>query len=132
MRVCMCAWIVSAMQFSIPHTKVCTIFILCFRMLLMTCAIFTTFSFSTCSSVWSMVMKVPVRPIPALQGYTAANLYHPAGICYTHLVDHHGPLGGTVLLLHSPVEGQDTRSIVRHPVVRPGREAEPGHLQWTL
>ena len=47
-------------------------------------------------------------------------------------VDHHGPLGRPVLFLHSPVEGQDGRGIVGHPVVRPGREVKLGHLQRTL
>ena len=56
--------------------------------------------------------------------------------CHTHslspAVDHHGALGQLVLFLHSPVEGQDGRGIVGHPVVRPGHEVEMGHLQRML
>ena len=47
-------------------------------------------------------------------------------------MDHHRPLGGMVLLLHSAVEDQDGRGIVWHPVVRPGCEVELGHLQRTF
>ena len=86
-----------------------------------------------CSRTWSMVMKVPVRPTPALEGEGGEV---SATHCHTHslspAVDHHGALGGLVLFLHSPVEGQDGRGIVGHPVVRPGREVEMGHLQRML
>ena len=34
-----------------------------------------------------------------------------------------------MLFLHSPVEGQDGCGIVRHPMIRPGREVEVSHLQ---
>ena len=49
------------------HTTVWTIFILCFRILEIVPAMFTTPSFSTCSRTLSMVMNVPVRPTPALR-----------------------------------------------------------------
>jgi len=47
-------------------------------------------------------------------------------------VDHHGALGRLELFLHSPVEGQDGCGIVRHPMIRPGREVELSHLQSSL
>ena len=47
-------------------------------------------------------------------------------------VDHHGALGGLVLFLYSPVEGQDGSGVVRHPMIRPGCEVELGHPQSSL
>ena len=47
-------------------------------------------------------------------------------------VDHHGALGGLVLFLYSPVEGQDGGGVVRHPMIRPGREVELSHPQSSL
>jgi len=47
-------------------------------------------------------------------------------------VDHHGALGRFVLLHHSPMEGQDGCGIVRHPMIRPGREVEVSHLESSL
>ena len=49
-----------------PHTGAWTSFILCCLMLWMTPGMSTTPSFSALSSTWLMVMKVPVRPTPAL------------------------------------------------------------------
>ena len=49
------------------HTTVCTISIRCSLSLLMIPAMSTTPLSSACSRAMSMVMKVPVRPTPALQ-----------------------------------------------------------------
>ena len=37
-----------------------------------------------------------------------------------------------MLFLYSPVEGQDGSGVVRHPMIRPGREVELSHLQSSL
>ena len=87
-----------------------------------------------------MVMKVPVRPTPALEGEGGDIVSRGAVSCSAAsageasppAVDHDGTSLRLVLLHHSPVEGQDGRGIVGHPVVRPGREVEMGHLQRTL
>ena len=37
-----------------------------------------------------------------------------------------------MLFHNSPMEGQDGCGIVRHPMIRPGREVEVSHLQSSL
>ena len=115
------------------HTMVCTIFILCCLMLWITPGMSTTFSLSICSRTRSIVMKVPVRPIPALEEVCVeSNASNDHGSVISPAVDHHWALGRFVLFLHSPVEGQDGCGIVRHPMIRPGREVELSHLQSSL
>ena len=62
------------------HTTVCTICIRCCLSLLTIPAMSTTPSFLACSRARSMVMKVPVRPTPALQCTRIGEspLLHPA------------------------------------------------------
>ena len=120
------------------RTAFWTIFILCCRRCWMTPAMSTILSFWIWSRTRSMVISVPVLPTPALHTHTHTHTLstHESGWLvggiYIPAVDQHRALGGSVLFLDLPVEGQDGCGIVGHSVVRPGCEVELSHFQTTL